>query len=156
MLRIRLSRFGAKNAPTYRLIVSEHTKDTQGDALEYLGSYDPRQDPKFVQLKQERIEYWISKGAQPSATVHNLLVSEGVIKGKKVHAFRIKKKAGQDAPAEETKSQENPAEGGEAAEAPAEEKATDTPTAEEKPAEPAADEEKKEAAEAPADKEAAS
>ena len=92
MLRIRLSRFGTNKRPTYRLIVSERQKDTHGDVLEYVGSYNPRTNPKQIQLQTDRIEYWLSKGAQPSPTVHNLLVDQGIIKAKKVHAFRVPKK----------------------------------------------------------------
>ncbi len=91
MLKIRLARFGRKKAPTYRLAVSEHQKDTQGDALEYVGSYNPRSNPKFIQLNIDRIKHWLSKGAGVSPTVHNLLVDQGVIKDKKVQAFRLVK-----------------------------------------------------------------
>ncbi|MBU1164270.1 30S ribosomal protein S16 [Patescibacteria group bacterium] len=90
MLKIRLSRFGKKKKPTYRLIVSEHTKDTQGKALEYLGHYDPH--TKVIEVKKDRILDWISKGAQPSPTVHNLLVDQNVIEAEKVVASKSKKK----------------------------------------------------------------
>jgi len=91
MLRIRLARFGAKKKPTYRLVVVERTRDNQGTVLEYLGSYNPRSNPKNIQLEKERIEYWIKMGAQPTATVHNMLVSEKIIDAKKVKAWRPKK-----------------------------------------------------------------
>lgn len=111
MLRIRLSRFGTNKRPTYRLIVSERQKDTHGDVLEYVGSYNPRTNPKQVQLKADRIEYWLSKGAQPSPTVHNLLVDQGIVKAKKVHAFRVPKKPVEAAaPAAEAKPADKPAE----------------------------------------------
>jgi len=92
MLRIRLSRFGTKKRPSYRLVVVERTKDALGDVLEYLGSYNPKSNPKFIQLDTEKIKHWISQGAQPTATVHNLLVSEGIVEDKKVKAWRPKKK----------------------------------------------------------------
>ena len=92
MLMIRLSRFGKKKQPTYRLIVSEKQKDPWGDNLEVLGNYNPRTEPKTVALKKDRIEYWISKGAQCSATVHNLLVNEGVVKGPKRRVVQPRKK----------------------------------------------------------------
>lgn len=88
MLRIRLTRFGTKSSPSYRVSVSERTKDARGDVLEYLGSYNPSQNPKLIQLKGERIQYWLSKGAQASPTVHNLLVDQGIVTDKKVKAFR--------------------------------------------------------------------
>lgn len=98
MLKIRLARFGRKKAPTYRLAVSEHQKDTQGDALEYVGSYNPRSNPKLIQLNIDRIKHWLSKGAGASPTVHNLLVDQGVIKDKKVQAFRLVKTAEEKKP----------------------------------------------------------
>lgn len=127
MLRIRLSRFGTTKRPTYRLIVSEKHKDTKGDALEYLGSYQPRHADKPLQLNLDRIKYWLGKGAQPSPTVHNLLVDQKVIEGKKVHAFRVPKT---EKPVEPAAPAEKPAEAPAAAETPVEaapEPATETP-----------------------------
>lgn len=83
MLMIRLSRVGKTKQPSYRLIISEKTKDPWGDYLEALGFYNPRSTPPTVTLKAERITYWISKGAQVSDTAHNLLVDNGVLQGKK-------------------------------------------------------------------------
>lgn len=90
MLRIRLSRMGRKSAPTYRFIISERTKDTLGDAKEIIGHYNPRS--KEIGLKEDRVKYWLSVGAQPSATVHNLLVGQGLISEKKVKASRLTNK----------------------------------------------------------------
>lgn len=82
MLIIRLRRQGKRKEPYFWLIISEKTKDTIGDYLESLGFYDPRK--KVLKINEERIKYWLSKGAKTSGTVHNLLVKEGLIKGKKV------------------------------------------------------------------------
>ncbi len=90
MLKIRLARIGKKKQPTFRLIISEHTKDTYGNYLEKLGHYDPRK--KAIELDKERIAYWISKGAQMTDTVHNLLVQHGIIEGKKVGVTTLTKK----------------------------------------------------------------
>lgn len=90
MLVIRFSRVGKTKQPNYRLIVSEKTKDPWGDYLENVGVYNPR--TKVAELKIERIKYWISKGAQPSATVWNLLITKGVIEGKKRKVTRISRK----------------------------------------------------------------
>lgn len=92
MLAIRLFRFGTKNRPTYRVVVSQKQKDTHGNYLEALGYYNPRSNPKVISLKEERILYWLSVGAKASATVKNLLVSQGIVEGPKVRAFRIKRK----------------------------------------------------------------
>jgi len=92
MLRIRLQRVGRKKQATYRFVVSERARDTQGRALEIVGSYNPTQHPKIIDLKKDRMEHWISMGAQPSETVHNILVTEGVIKGDKQRSVSITKK----------------------------------------------------------------
>ena len=83
MLTIRLQRVGKTKQPTYRFIISEKTRDTQGHYLELLGNYNPQDKENKITVKSDRIEYWISKGAQMSNTVNNLLVKSGVIKGKK-------------------------------------------------------------------------
>lgn len=92
MLIIRLARFGRKKQPSYRVIINEKSKDTRGDYLEQLGNYNPRTKPKTIQFNTERIQYWLSKGAQASDTVHNLLVAQGIIKGDKIRKGRTKKK----------------------------------------------------------------
>src|SRR3989338_5482463 len=79
MLAIKLSRTGKNKEPHYRLIVLEKTKDPWGDYLENLGYINMRTDPHIYDLKDDRIKHWISKGAQPTPTVHNILVSKGII-----------------------------------------------------------------------------
>ncbi|MBI2444092.1 MAG: 30S ribosomal protein S16 [Candidatus Magasanikbacteria bacterium] len=95
MLTIRLQRIGRTNHPTYRLIISEKARDTKDKYLELLGSYDPYRKEDKYSLKIERIQYWLSKGAQTSATVHNLLLSAGVTTGAKRKAvyLSIKRRA---------------------------------------------------------------
>ncbi|MFH1193607.1 MAG: 30S ribosomal protein S16 [bacterium] len=90
MLAIKLSRFGKKKQPTFRLIVLEKSKDPWGDYLENLGHYDPR--TKKATFNAERINYWMSKGAKPTDSVHNLLVTSGVLKDKKRAITKISKK----------------------------------------------------------------
>jgi small subunit ribosomal protein S16 len=92
MLRIRLQRLGKKKQPSYRFVISERTKDTQGRALEIVGHYNPIAQPKIIEMKVDRIKYWLSMGAQPSNTVNNILVKEGVIEGKKAKSVTITKK----------------------------------------------------------------
>jgi small subunit ribosomal protein S16 len=84
MLSIRFARHGKKKQPLYSLIVLEKTKDPWGDYTEKLGTYNPA--TKTADLNVKRINYWIGIGAQPSPTVHNLLVSQGIIKADKVRA----------------------------------------------------------------------
>lgn len=90
MLAIRLQRIGKKKQPTYRVVVSDKKKDLYGKHLEILGNYNPVSIPKTISLNADRIKYWLSQGAQASATVHNLLVREKVIEAKKVQAWKPK------------------------------------------------------------------
>jgi len=91
MLKIRLTRVGRKHDPSFRVIVTDSRRASRSGAyLENLGFYNSCQ--KEVQLKVDRIKFWISKGAQVSGVVHNLFINEGIIKGKKVNVFRTKKK----------------------------------------------------------------
>ena len=90
MLVIRFQRVGRKNDPAFRLVVTEKKSKPKSGELEILGSYHPK--TKHTILKSERILYWISKGAQVSPTVHNLLVKHGVVKGKKMHVSGSKPK----------------------------------------------------------------
>jgi len=89
MLKIRLTRRGKKNNAFFRIVVAEHTAPIKGGFLEVLGFLNPHTKEKSFEA--DRIEYWIGKGAQCSDTVHNLLVSNGVIKGQK-RAVKLKKK----------------------------------------------------------------
>lgn len=100
MLKIRLQRIGKKNAPSYRIALVEHTTSPQGKFIELLGTYNPRLKTK--NFKKERIEHWLSQGAQPSPTVHNLLVDEKIIDREKLMAWKPKKRA------EETKTAPTP------------------------------------------------
>lgn len=82
MLVIRFQRVGRRNDPAFRLVVVERRSKPKSGAQEILGSYHPK--TKIAVLNSERIVYWISKGADVSATARNLLISKGVIKGKKI------------------------------------------------------------------------
>ncbi len=92
MLSIRLTRIGKKKQPIYRVVVLDKRKDPWGKSLEILGNYNPRTKPSTINLKIERIKYWIGVGAQPSVTVHNILIDQKIIKGQKVRATTISKK----------------------------------------------------------------
>ncbi len=76
MLAIRLARVGAKKKPAYRVVVTEKSRARDSSSLEILGHYNPTKDPIILSLKEERIAYWISKGAQPSKTVSRLMKYE--------------------------------------------------------------------------------
>lgn len=86
MLKIRLQRTGRTNNPSYRVVVTEHTNSPKsGRATEVLGSYNPKSKERV--LDGERIKYWLSKGAQASGTMHNMLISAGIISGKKINVL---------------------------------------------------------------------
>jgi small subunit ribosomal protein S16 len=70
---IRLARFGAKKKPTYRLVVIDKVRARDSSAVEVVGFYNPVSQPQVVNLKHDRIEYWLKNGAQPSDTVGRLL-----------------------------------------------------------------------------------
>ena len=73
MLMIRLARTGARKQPHYRIVVIEKARARNGRFVEIVGTYNPRTSPATVDLKRERIDYWVSKGAQLSGTVSKLL-----------------------------------------------------------------------------------
>ncbi|MEK7181463.1 MAG: 30S ribosomal protein S16 [Patescibacteria group bacterium] len=96
MLAIKLQRIGKKHQPGYRLVVAERRSKMIAPPVEDLGAYNPFS--KVITFKKERVEYWLSKGAMPTETVHNLLVTKGVINGKKVAIKMRKSKGGAEAP----------------------------------------------------------
>jgi small subunit ribosomal protein S16 len=73
MLGISLMRMGAKKKPFYRIVVKEKRSKRDGAYLENVGTYNPMTNPATVELKHERIQYWISVGAQPTETVQSLI-----------------------------------------------------------------------------------
>ncbi len=135
MLVIRLFRVGKKNQPSFKVVVTDKRKPPKaGRFVEEVGFYNPLTKEKV--LKQERIKHWLLVGAKPSPTVHNLLISEKIVEGKKTPIY-IKKTKKEEKPAEapaEAKAkevkEEKPAE-----EKPVNEKPIEEKTAEEKPVE---------------------
>ena len=86
MLKIRLQRVGRKNDASFRVVVIESQRGPKaGNALEVLGFYDPKKN--VIEIKGDRVTHWISVGAQASDTVHNLLVKQKIIKGKKINVL---------------------------------------------------------------------
>ncbi|MFC1802054.1 30S ribosomal protein S16 [Patescibacteria group bacterium] len=127
MLKIRLQRVGRKHDPSFRVVLTDSKNGPKSNKnIELLGSYDPRRDVREV--KGDRVKYWISKGAQVSNTVHNILVGEKIIKGKKVNVLPKKspvvnekteeekkeevvdEKSSEETPKEEEKVEETPVE----------------------------------------------
>lgn len=106
MLKIRLTRRGKKNNAFYRLVVAEHTSPIKGRFIEVLGFLNPHTKEKS--FKEDRIKNWLEKGAQCSDTAHNLLVSEGILKGKK-RKIKMKRKEEEVKPASDAKPIESEA-----------------------------------------------
>ena len=104
MLTIRFSRIGKKNKAQFKILLQENSTAPGGRHVAVLGSHDPHL--KKTVLYEDKIKHWISKGAQMSDSVKNLLISKGVIQGKKV-AIKIPKKA-EEAKPEDVKAGEAP------------------------------------------------
>ncbi|MBI2052522.1 MAG: 30S ribosomal protein S16 [Candidatus Sungbacteria bacterium] len=89
MLVIRLQRIGKKHQAVFRIVLQDSRWKPQGKALEMLGFYNPHSKEK--QIQTERVKFWISKGAQPSPTLHNMFVDAGIVTGEKVKHWQPKK-----------------------------------------------------------------
>lgn len=96
---IRFQRIGRTNDPAFRIVLLEKERAAKaGGITELLGTYNPRS--KALTLEEERVKYWISKGAQPTDSIHNLLISKGVIEGKKRNVLPKKTVPKVEVPAE--------------------------------------------------------
>jgi len=78
MLAISLMRMGAKGKPYYRVVVKEKRSKRDGKYLEQLGTYNPMTNPAEIKLNQERVQYWVGVGAQPTQTVASLIRKNAV------------------------------------------------------------------------------
>lgn len=90
MLKIRLQRIGRKNDPSFRAVLTDSKNSTKsGRFLEILGTYNPKAGKQI--FENDRIKHWLSKGAKLSDTMHNFLVHEKVLEGKKINVLPKKK-----------------------------------------------------------------
>lgn len=87
MLAIKLKRIGKKHQASFRIVVAEKRSKLDGRYLEDLGHLNPKSDD--FKIDKARVEYWLKNGAQPTDTVHNLLVKSGMIDGQKRPKHRI-------------------------------------------------------------------
>ncbi len=78
MVKLRLTRKGAKKKPFYRVIAADSRTRRDGPFLEILGTYNPLKDPSEIKIKTERAKYWLSHGAQPTSAVRKLLKIAGL------------------------------------------------------------------------------
>jgi len=76
-VRIRLTRKGTKKKPFYRIVAADVEAPRDGKFLETLGTYNPMTEPALITLNEDRINYWLGEGAQPSTTVQSLFKSQG-------------------------------------------------------------------------------
>jgi len=125
MLAIKLSKTGKTNKKMFRIVILEKSRDPYGEVLENLGSYNPHS--KELVAKTDRITYWISKGAQMTDTVNNLLIGHKIIEGKKITNTKSGKPSEKRLAQIKAKADKKAAKAAEAPAAPA--------AAEEKPAE---------------------
>lgn len=72
-VRIRLSRFGRKKKPFYRIVAANSEAPRDGKFLEILGTYDPLQDPVVVKIHHDKLQVWLERGAEPTDTVKSLI-----------------------------------------------------------------------------------
>ena len=127
MLVIRLLRTGRKNQPFFKIIVTEKTSPPRGGRfVDEVGYYNPLS--KERKIDGEKVKQWIAKGAKPSDTLHNMLITEKIIEGTKIAMHKKSKKP---------------------AETPTEKPAEQTPTTETKPEEKSQEEPEKEKTETP-------
>lgn len=138
---MRLQRVGRKNDPSYRIVVTNKRTGPKSDKhVDRIGSYNPKL--KNFQLDEDKAKEWLAKGVQPSDTMHNLLISKGVIKGKKINVLpkktpivseEVEEEKAPEAPATESEEATESAE--ETTEEAVKEEQVETETTEEKAAE---------------------
>jgi small subunit ribosomal protein S16 len=79
MVKIRLRRMGAKKQPTYRFVVADDRSPRDGKFIAILGHYNPRTEPRTVEVDEIKAKEWLAKGAQPSETVRRLFAEKGIM-----------------------------------------------------------------------------
>ena len=72
-VKIRLLRMGKIRNPQYRIVIADSRTKRDGRAIEFVGIYQPKEDPSVIEVNSERVQYWLSVGAQPSEAVQRLL-----------------------------------------------------------------------------------
>ena len=79
MLKIRLKRTGKIHEPHYRIVVTQSTRARDSKAIAEIGYYNPRTQPSTLKLDKEAAKSWLSKGAQPTGTIEQIFVKQGLI-----------------------------------------------------------------------------
>ena len=78
MLKIRLTRVGSKKNPIYRVVVADSRSPRDGKFIEIVGRYNPQTQPSTIEIDEEKVKEWISKGAQPTDSVRRLMKAQGI------------------------------------------------------------------------------
>ena len=79
MVKIRLRRTGSKKKPMYRVVVADSRSPRDGRFVEIIGYYNPRTEPVTFNVHEDRVQHWLSVGAQPTDTVQKLLKNSGTL-----------------------------------------------------------------------------
>ena len=79
MVKLRLTRMGAKKNPFYRIVATDSRKARDGQYIEQIGIYDPVAEPKVVRIDEELAKKWLAAGAQPTDTVRTLFKQHGIL-----------------------------------------------------------------------------
>ena len=82
MVKLRLTRMGAKKQPFYRIVAIDSRKARDGEYIDQIGYYNPASNPKEIVIDADKAKAWLAKGAQPTATVSGLLKQQGIIERK--------------------------------------------------------------------------
>jgi len=77
-VKMRLTRMGTKKKPYYRIVVADSVSPRDGKFIEIVGNYDPKKNPAEITVKEDRIREWLSRGAEPTLTVSQLLGKKGI------------------------------------------------------------------------------
>ena len=77
-VRMRLTRIGSKKNPIYRVVVADSRSPRDGRFIEIVGRYNPQTDPSTIELDEDKVKHWLSKGAQPSDPVVKLIKAAGI------------------------------------------------------------------------------
>ena len=83
MVKLRLTRMGAKKAPFYRIVAVDSRKARDGQYIDQIGYYNPVSEPKQIVIDAEKAKAWLEKGAQPTDTVMGLFVTQGIVEKNK-------------------------------------------------------------------------
>lgn len=85
-VKLRLHRMGKKKSPVYRIVAIDSRKSRDGEYIEQVGFYNPKTEPATIKIDAELAKKWIANGAQPTDTVRDIFVNEGIIAGSSKYA----------------------------------------------------------------------